>query len=218
MAKPIDQVAVLGAGVMGAAIAAHLANAGLKVLLLDIPAKDAPAGDRRGAQPDRRRGLERARKAKPAAFFSPRFETPGDASATSRTTWPPPPGCDFIIEAIIENLEIKRALYARLEALGGRGDHRLQHLGPAHRATCWRGAARTSGSRFCITHFFNPPRYLKLVEIVAGPDTAPGDPGARRGRCAAACSARAWSAPRTRPTSSPTASAPSRCCGRSTWR
>src|SRR5262245_42385385 len=74
MGKPIDEVAVLGAGVMGAAIAAHLANAGVRVLLLDMPPKDAPGGDRKARNRIASDGLERARKAKPASFFSPRFE------------------------------------------------------------------------------------------------------------------------------------------------
>jgi 3-hydroxyacyl-CoA dehydrogenase len=171
MGYPIDEVAVLGSGVMGAAIAAHLANAGVKVLLLDVPPKDAPAGDRRARNAVAQAGLDRAKKARPAAFFSPRFDTlvrvgnlEDDLAAAAK--------CDVIIEAIIENLAIKRQLYARLEALGGNAlvasntsGLRLKDL-MADRAPDFK-------SRFCITHFFNPPRYLKLVEIVAGPDTAP---------------------------------------------
>ncbi|HEY0714043.1 MAG TPA: FAD-dependent oxidoreductase, partial [Polyangia bacterium] len=100
---PINQVAVLGAGVMGASIAAHLANAGLRVLLLDIPTKDAPAGDRAARNKLTAGGLERARKAKPAAFASPRLDaavTVGnledDLEAAAKS--------DVIIEAIIEDL------------------------------------------------------------------------------------------------------------------
>src|SRR5205814_10378911 len=75
MGYPIAEVAVLGSGVMGAAIAAHLANAGVKVLLLDVPPKDAPLGDRRARNAVAQAGLDKARKARPAAFFSPRFDT-----------------------------------------------------------------------------------------------------------------------------------------------
>jgi 3-hydroxyacyl-CoA dehydrogenase len=171
MGYPIDEVAVLGSGVMGAAIAAHLANAGVKVLLLDVPPKDAPAGDRRARNAVAQAGLDRAKKARPAAFFSPRFDTlvrvgnlEDDLAAAAK--------CDVIIEAIIENLAIKRQLYARLEALGGNAlvasntsGLRLKDL-MADRSPDFK-------KRFCITHFFNPPRYLKLVEIVGGPDTAP---------------------------------------------
>jgi len=171
MGYQFDEVAVLGSGVMGAAIAAHLANAGVKVLLLDVVPKDAPAGDRRARNAVAQAGLDKARKARPAAFFSPRFETLvriGNLEDDLETA----AKCDVIIEAIIENLAIKRQLYARLEALGGdalvasnTSGLRLGDL-MADRAPQFR-------RRFCITHFFNPPRYLKLVEIVAGPDTAP---------------------------------------------
>jgi 3-hydroxyacyl-CoA dehydrogenase len=171
MGKPIDEVAVLGAGVMGAAIAAHLANAGLKVLLLDVPPKDAPAGDRRARNRLTQDGLDRARKAKPAAFFSPRFETlvrvgnlEDDLGEAAKA--------DFIIEAIIENLAIKRKLYARLESLGGNAVIASNTSGLRIRDLLADRAPEFK-KRFCITHFFNPPRYLKLVEIVEGPDTAP---------------------------------------------
>jgi 3-hydroxyacyl-CoA dehydrogenase len=171
MAKPIDQVAVLGAGVMGAAIAAHLANAGIKVLLLDIPAKDAPAGDRRARNKITAAGLERARKAKPASFLSPRFESlltvgnlEDDLAAAAR--------CDLVVEAIIEDLAVKRALYTRLEALGGSAVITSNTSGLRMKELL-AGRSEDFRRRFCITHFFNPPRYLKLVEIVAGPDTAP---------------------------------------------
>jgi 3-hydroxyacyl-CoA dehydrogenase len=171
MAKPIDQVAVLGAGVMGASIAAHLANAGLKVLLLDIPAKDSKPGDKRARDKITAAGLERARKARPASFFSPRFEPlvqvgnlEDDLAAAAKA--------DFIIEAVLENLEVKRALYARLEALGGEAIIASNTSGLRMKELL-EGRNASFKQRFCITHFFNPPRYLKLVEIVAGPDTAP---------------------------------------------
>jgi 3-hydroxyacyl-CoA dehydrogenase len=171
--QPADpgKVAVLGAGVMGAAIAAHLANAGIGVLLLDVPPKDAPPGDPRARNRVAAEGLERARRAKPAAFFSPRFDVlvsvgnlEDDLPAAAR--------CDVIIEAVIENLAIKQALYARLEALGGSAVVTSNTSGLRIRDLL---AGRTSGfrRRFCITHFFNPPRYLKLVEVVGGEDTAP---------------------------------------------
>src|SRR4249920_2510699 len=107
--EPISEVTVLGAGVMGAAIAAHLANAGLRVRLLDIPAKDAPAGDRAARNKPAAAGPEGARKAKPAAFFSPRFDTLVSVG-----------NLEDDLEAIVENLAIKQALYARIDAMGGR--------------------------------------------------------------------------------------------------
>jgi 3-hydroxyacyl-CoA dehydrogenase len=165
MAKPVDQVAVLGAGVMGASIAAHLANAGVRVLLLDIPGK---SGGRNKPAED---GLERARKIKPAAFFSPRFEPlvkvgnlEDDLEAAAR--------CDVVIEAVIEDLGVKQALYARLESFGGEAIITSNTSGLRIRELL-AGRGEAFRRRFCITHFFNPPRYLKLVEIVAGADTAP---------------------------------------------
>src|SRR4051812_47245889 len=161
--ETISEVTVLGAGVMGAAIAAHLANAGVRVRLLDIPPKDAPAGDRAARRKVADAGLEAARKSKPASFFSPRFETLvttgnleddlGDAAANS----------DFIIEAVIENLAIKQKLYARLDELGGRAIITSNTSG-LRIADLMQGRNEAFRRRFCITHFFNPPRYLKLVE------------------------------------------------------
>lgn len=170
MGNPIEKVAVLGAGVMGAAIAAHLANAGLRVLLLDVPPKDAPTGDRRARNRLAQDGLDRAKKAKPAAFFSPRFEaliTVGNLEDDLDQV----AGCDFAIEAVIENLAIKQKLYERLEAAGGAAVIASNTSG-LRIADLMAGRGAGFRQRFCITHFFNPPRYLKLVEIVAGPDTS----------------------------------------------
>src|SRR5204863_2153163 len=118
--EPIREVTVLGAGVMGAAIAAHLANAGLRVRLLDIPAKDAPAGDKAARNKIAAAGLEGARKAKPAAFFSPRFDTLVTVGNLEDDLASAVAASDVVIEAIIENLAIKQALYARIDEMGGR--------------------------------------------------------------------------------------------------
>src|SRR5262249_11433115 len=106
----IREVTVLGAGVMGAAIAAHLANAGLRARLLDIGPKDAPAGDRKARNKIALAGLEAARKAKPASFFSPRFETLVTAGNLEDDLEEAAAKSDFIIEAVIENLGIKQKI------------------------------------------------------------------------------------------------------------
>jgi len=179
--EPINEVTVLGAGVMGAAIAAHLANAGVRVRLLDIPPKDAPAGAAGGAADGNQRrarnkiadaGLEGARKAKPAAFFSPRFETLVTTGNLEDDLAAAVASSDFIIEAVIENLAIKQKLYARIDELGGRAIVTSNTSG-LRIAELMQGRSESFKKRFCITHFFNPPRYLKLVEIVTGADTAP---------------------------------------------
>jgi 3-hydroxyacyl-CoA dehydrogenase len=168
----ISEVSVLGAGVMGAAIAAHLANAGLRVRLLDIPPKDAAPGDRAARNRVADAGLEAARKAKPAAFFSPRFETLVQTGNLEDDLAAAVASSDLVIEAIIENLAIKQKLYARIDELGGRAIITSNTSG-LRIADLMQGRSDSFRRRFCITHFFNPPRYLKLVEIVAGPDAAP---------------------------------------------
>jgi 3-hydroxyacyl-CoA dehydrogenase len=157
---------------MGAAIAAHLANAGLRVRLLDIPAKDAPAGDKAARNKIAAAGLEGARKAKPAAFFSPRFDTLVTVGNLEDDLAAAVAASDVVIEAIIENLAIKQALYARIDEMGGRAIITSNTSG-LRIADLMQGRSADFRGRFCITHFFNPPRYLKLVEIVAGPDTRP---------------------------------------------
>ena len=170
--EPIREVTVLGAGVMGAAIAAHLANAGLRVRLLDIPAKDAPPADKAARNKIAAGGLEGARKAKPAAFFSPRFDTLVTVGNLEDDLAAAVAASDVVIEAIIENLAIKQALYARIDEMGGRAIITSNTSG-LRIADLMQGRSADFRGRFCITHFFNPPRYLKLVEIVAGPDTRP---------------------------------------------
>ena len=169
--EPIHEVTVLGAGVMGAAIAAHLANAGVRVRLLDIPPKDAPLGDRRARNKISDAGLEGARKAKPAAFFSSRFETLVTTGNLEDDLAEAVAKSDFVIEAVIENLAIKQSLYKRIDELGGNAIITSNTSG-LRIAELMQGRSDSFKRRFCITHFFNPPRYLKLVEIVAGPETA----------------------------------------------
>jgi 3-hydroxyacyl-CoA dehydrogenase len=178
--EPIHEVTVLGAGVMGAAIAAHLANAGVRVRLLDIPPKDAAGAGGAAAGGSQRRarakiaeaGLDGARKAKPAAFFSPRFETLVSVGNLEDDLADAVAKSDVIIEAVIENLTIKQKLYARIDELGGRAVVTSNTSG-LRIAELMQGRSESFRRRFCITHFFNPPRYLKLVEIVTGADTAP---------------------------------------------
>ena len=168
MARPISDVTVLGAGVMGAAIAAHLANAGIRVRLLDLPG-DPGKGQRRNHAAEA--GLEAARKSKPASFFSPRFEsllTTGNFDDNLKDA----ASSDVIIEAVIERLDVKRSLYQKIEAFGG-SPIVTSNTSGLRIADLMEGRSADFRQRFCITHFFNPPRYLRLVEIVAGVDTSP---------------------------------------------
>lgn len=169
MTDEIERAAVIGAGVMGAAIAAHFSNVGISVLLLDVPgagegraARDAPA----------RRGLERALAASPALFYDKagaRLITTGnveDDLAQVRD-------CDLIVEAVVEQLEAKRALFARLAGL--RAPHAIVSSNTSGISVNAMAAGLPEEFRrhFLVTHFFNPVRYMKLLEIVPNHDTAP---------------------------------------------
>src|SRR4029078_832019 len=110
--------------------------------------------------------------AKPAAFFSPRFDTLVSVATLQDALAAAVAASDVVIEAIIENLAIKQALYARIDEMGGRAVITSNTSG-LRIADLMQGRSAGFRGRFCITHFFNPPRYLKLVEIVAGADTKP---------------------------------------------
>ena len=162
IAALIQKAAVLGAGTMGSRIAAHLVNAGLPVVLLDIPA----------AVPIAAQAIEGLRKSKPAALFDVALAarlTPGNFADDLALV----ADCDWVIEAVTENLAIKQALLEKV----------IPHLKPGAILT-----TNTSGlpiasiaagmppeirRRFFGTHFFNPPRYMRLVEIIATPETDP---------------------------------------------
>ncbi|MBO0719701.1 MAG: enoyl-CoA hydratase/isomerase family protein [Blastocatellia bacterium] len=175
----IKKAAVLGSGVMGAQIAAHLANAGIPTLLLDIvPRNLTPEEEARGltleARAVRNRiaqsGLDNAIKAKPAAFFSPeaaRLITVGNFD----DDLPRLKDCDWVIEAIIENPAIKRSLYERVEPQLHPNAIVSSNTSGIPIASLIEGRGDNFRKRFLGTHFFNPPRYLYLLELITTPET-----------------------------------------------
>ena len=163
----IERAVVFGAGVMGAGIAAHLANAGISVLLLDVPGKQGEPRNQRAAS-----ALAALRKADPAPLMHPSFAkriTPGntedDLEQLSRADW--------IIEAVIENLEIKQALYRDIDKVRKSGSLVSSNTSTLPMAALMEGLPDSLRRDFLITHFFNPPRYMRLLEIVSGPDSDP---------------------------------------------
>lgn len=160
MNQKMEKVAVLGAGIMGSQIAAHLANVGIPSLMFDISQQIAEAG------------LQAAKNAKPAAFYSPRYAelvTPCNYDDHIKRLGE----ADWVIEVVVEDIRIKQQLFNRI----------LPHLKPDAIIS-----SNTSGlsikdmmknmpqefrKRFLVTHFFNPPRYMHLLEIVPGSDTLP---------------------------------------------
>src|SRR5271157_5984527 len=170
MKRRIEKAVVLGAGTMGARIAAHFANAGLPVVLLDI----VPAGASAGS-PERnkivRAGLEAAKKSKPAAFF-----TPGLAEKVSIGNFEDDLArcaeADWIIEVVAENLEIKRNLWSRVAQFRKPGAIVTTNTSglPVHLIAA--SMSEEFQQHWAGTHFFNPPRYMKLVEVIPGPKTS----------------------------------------------
>jgi 3-hydroxyacyl-CoA dehydrogenase len=179
MKRRIEKVAVLGAGTMGARIAAHFANAGIPCYLLDIIPSELNADEKRKGltleSPAVRNrivmaGLDGAKKSKPSAFFTTeaaRLVTPGNFD--DNIGW-----CgevDWIIEAVAENLEIKKKLFTRVEAVRKPGTIVTSNTSglPIHLIA--EGRSEDFQEHWAGTHFFNPPRYMKLVELFAGPKT-----------------------------------------------
>ena len=166
-AREIKKVAVIGSGVMGAAIAAHITNAGLPVVLLDIVAKDS--NDRSAIATG---AVAKLLKTEPAPFMSPRnakLITPGNLEDDLDLL----ADCDWIVEAIIENLGIKHALYAKLESVRKTGSIVTSNTSTIPLKNLIEGRSDAFRQDFAITHFFNPPRYMRLLELVSGTETAP---------------------------------------------
>ena len=165
--KHIHKVAILGAGTMGARIAAHFANAGIPSYLLDIlpPDADAPARNKIAAA-----GLEAAKKSKPAAFMDAslaRLVTIGNFEDDLKKLT----DVDWIIEAVVENLEIKRSLLRKIEAIRKPGTIITTNTSGLPVGQIAEGFSDDFRRAWFGTHFFNPPRYMRLLEIIPTPQT-----------------------------------------------
>ncbi len=167
MAIEIRRAAVIGAGTMGSGIAAHLANAGIPVLLLDI----VPSGaTERSALATG--ALTRMRTQQPSPFMSAEamaLVTPGnvedDLAGVGEVDW--------IIEAVFEDPAVKAPLYSRLDAVRRVGSIITSNTSTIPLARLIEGQTPEFAADFAITHFFNPPRYMRLLELVSGPQTRP---------------------------------------------
>jgi 3-hydroxyacyl-CoA dehydrogenase len=169
--KRIHKVAVLGAGTMGARIAAHFANAGVPSYLLDIVAPDAPpAGFARTKIAAA--GLDAAKKSKPAAFMDAslaRLVTVGNFEDDLKKLTE----VDWIIEAVVENLEIKRTLLRKVEAIRKPGTIITTNTSSLPVGKIAEGFSIDFRKSWFGTHFFNPPRYMRLLELIPTPDADP---------------------------------------------
>ncbi len=182
MFPKIRRVAVLGAGVMGSGIAAHLANAGIRSLMLDIVPPTLSDEDRKRGLTEKdpafrnrfaAKGVAGIRKSRPALLYSQK-----DIDLISIGNFdddlPEAAECDWIVEVVTENLAIKKALYDRIEAVWKPGTVVTSNTSGIAISQMTEGRSKEFRKHFLVTHFFNPVRYMKLLELVPGEDTDPG--------------------------------------------
>jgi len=181
MRKEIRRAAVLGAGVMGSGIAAHLANAGIPVLMLDIvPPEFTEADEKMGLTESDPRfrnkfalaGLEGIKKSKPAALYSTRY-LPLIEIGNFEDDWDRLADCDWIVEVVVERLDIKQKLFGRLEEVRKPGAIVSSNTSGLSIKGMTEGRSDDFKKHFLVTHFFNPVRYMRLLELVAGEETSP---------------------------------------------
>jgi 3-hydroxyacyl-CoA dehydrogenase len=171
MKRTIQKVAVLGSGVMGSRIACHFANIGVEVVLLDIVPKDAPAGDKKVRNKIVNDALAFALKSNPSPIYRKSFAsriTTGnfDDDMKSIAT------CDWIIEVVVERLDIKQIVFEKVEKFRKPGTIISSNTSGIPIHMMLEGRTDDFKKHFCGTHFFNPPRYLKLLEIIPTKETS----------------------------------------------
>ncbi len=181
MGREIRKVGVLGAGVMGSGIAAHLANANVPVLLLDIvPGQLSPEDEKAGLTREDKRfrnrfalaGLDGIKSSKPALLYSKRF-LPLISVGNFDDDWAKLAECDWIVEVVVERLDIKRQVFERLEKVRKPGSIVSSNTSGLPIKAMVEGRSDDFRKNFLVTHFFNPVRYMRLLEVIAGDDTDP---------------------------------------------
>lgn len=172
----IQRLGVIGAGTMGAGIGALAASAGVPVVLLDVPATDGDPGS------TARKGLDRQLKSRPPAFMDPE-RAALIRTGNTRDDLKLLGDCDLVIEAIVEQLGPKKDLYSRLEAVLAPHAIVASNTSGIPMKLLVEGRSRGFRERFLGLHFFNPPRYLHLLEIIAAPNTSDAAIDAARAFC-----------------------------------
>jgi len=175
MSRRIKKIAVLGSGVMGAGIACHFANAGLEVLMLDILPRGLSEADQNNPAARNRvanEALQKAVKGRPAALY--------DNSFASRLTtgnfeddFPKISGCDWVIEVVVERLDIKKQIFEKVDQYRKKGSLVTSNTSGIPIHTMLEGRSEDFRKHFCGTHFFNPPRYMRLLEVIPTRETSP---------------------------------------------
>ena len=163
MKKRIKKVAVLGSGVMGSRIACHFANVGVEVYLLDLPAKSEKEPNVASLN------LKKCLADKPAALYDPKFSSriqTGTFDDLARIK-----DCDWIVEAVVEDLAVKQKLFEQVDQHRQVGSLVSSNTSGMPITALAKDRSEDFRKHFCGTHFFNPPRYLRLLEIIPGPET-----------------------------------------------
>ena len=162
----IKRVAVLGSGVMGSAIACHVAQCGAEVLLLDLPSDEGPRDAIAAGH------LKKSLKSKPFPIYSKRFAKRID-TGNFEDDLHKIAECDWILEVVVERLDIKQQLFEKVEQHRRAGTYITSNTSGIPMAMLVEGRSDDFKAHFCGTHFFNPPRYLQLLEVIPAPDTRP---------------------------------------------
>jgi len=168
----VHKAVVIGAGTMGASLTAHFANAGIPVTLLDIVPRDAPPDDKKARNKIVQAGWDACLKAKPANLMSSElktFVTLGNLEDDFDVIGE----ADLVIEAIIENLKIKQGLMERIDAVRKETGIIATNTSGIPIKDIAQGRSEGFKQHFLGTHFFNPPRYMKLLEVIPTGDTLP---------------------------------------------
>ncbi|WP_268122874.1 3-hydroxyacyl-CoA dehydrogenase/enoyl-CoA hydratase family protein [Roseivirga pacifica] len=173
MNRKIKKVAVLGSGVMGSRIACHFANIGVEVLLLDIVPRDLP--DDQKSKPAARNkivndALAFALKSKPSPIYDQKFASL-ISTGNFEDDMPKIKDVDWIIEVVVERLDIKKIVFEQVEKYRKPGTLITSNTSGIPMHMMCEGRSEGFQKHFCGTHFFNPPRYLRLLEIIPGPKT-----------------------------------------------
>ncbi len=181
MKRAIKKVAILGSGVMGSRIACHFANIGVQILLLDIVPKEPTEEEKKKGltledKAVRNRLVESALhntlKSKPASLYDPDFVS-RITTGNFEDDLPKIKDCDWVVEVVVERLDIKQALFEKVEKHRKPGTLITSNTSGIPMHLMCEGRSEDFQVNFAGTHFFNPPRYLRLLEIIPGPNTDP---------------------------------------------
>ena len=180
MSRIIKKVAVLGSGIMGSRIACHFANCGVPVLLLDITPKELTEEEKaKGLGTDHptfrnrivNNALQQAIQSNPAPLYKKSYAS-RISTGNFTDDLPKIANCDWVIEVVVENLDIKKSLFEQVEKYRKAGTLITSNTSGIPINSMCEGRSEDFRTHFCGTHFFNPPRYLPLLEIIPGPETS----------------------------------------------